>query len=247
MKLSIVIPVLNSHEIVKRQNLHFGRMNVDVEILFIDDGSEPPIDSPYVAHRTNDYRPWTWALARNKGAKIAKGQYLLMFDLDYIITEDVIRDCLEFNKDYRGFKRQFGCLDENGNLVQTVDELVKWGWPKERYAERGFDLPPHPNNFLIRKEKFFEMGMFREDLVERPYPQGEDRHFKKTRMRWEKEGRLECDWESRPTLYMFPNGQFCGDVDYNPFGMFHDLSRKTDNNYWFKKQNERSVSHNSGA
>ena len=128
--ISIIVPVLNSHEIVRRQNLHFGRMTVDVEILFIDDGSDPPIESPYVAHRTNDTRPWTWALARNKGAKIAKGDYLLMFDLDYIITEDAIKDCLGFDKDYRGFRRQFGCLDENGNFVQTVEELVKWGWPK---------------------------------------------------------------------------------------------------------------------
>jgi hypothetical protein len=38
--------------------------------------------------------------------------------------------------------------------------------------------------------------------------------------------------EDRPTLFMYPNGQFCGDVDFNPFGLFHKLSRKTDRNYW---------------
>jgi hypothetical protein len=31
-------------------------------------------------------------------------------------------------------------------------------------------------------------------------------------------------------LYMFPNGQFCGDVDYNPFSLFHELTRKTKEN-----------------
>lgn len=234
MKLSVIIPVLNSHEIVRRQNLHFGRMNLkDVEILFIDDGSIPPIESPYVAHRTEDYRPWTWALARNKGAELAKGEYLLMCDLDYIIPEDVIHDCLKFDKDYRGFRRQFGVLDENGNFVQTIEAMKEWGWPEDRFESRGFDLPPHPNDFLIRRDKFFEMGKFREDLFEKPYPQGEDRHFKKTRMRWDKQGKLDCDWETRPTIYMFPNGQFCGDVDYNPFNLFHDLTRKTEANpFW---------------
>ena len=234
MKLSIIIPVLNSHEIVRRQNLHFGRMDLkDVEILFIDDGSTPPIESPYVAHRTNDYRPWTWAIARNKGAEIAKGEYLLMCDLDYIIPEDVIHDCLKFDKGYRGFRREFGLLDENGNFIQTIEALKQWGWPEDRFESRGFELPPHPNDFLIKRDKFFEMGKYREDLVEKPYPQGEDRHFKKTRMRWDKKGKLECDWETRPTLYMFPNGQFCGDVDYNPFKLFHDLTRKTEANpFW---------------
>jgi glycosyltransferase involved in cell wall biosynthesis len=260
MRLSLIVPVLNSHEIVRRQFKHFDKMDLsdDVEIILVDDGSDPPIletlmefsSEPEVlclsAHlsvsiiETNDSRPWTWALARNKGARIAKGEYLLMFDLDYIISEDAIKSCLEFEGEYRGFRREFGVLDKDGNFIQTVDELVKWGWPAQRYAERGFQLPPHPNDFLIRKDKFFEMGMYREDLVEKKYPQGEDRHFKGTRMQWEKDGKLDCDWKTRPTLYMFPNGQFCGDVDYNPFGMFHDLTRKTTENPWYKKQHERT-------
>jgi glycosyltransferase involved in cell wall biosynthesis len=92
MRLSIIIPVLNSHEIVRRNNLHYGRMDIpnDVEILYIDDGSDPPTDSPYVAARTNDTRPWTWALARNLGARICRGEYVFMTDLDYIILPSVI-------------------------------------------------------------------------------------------------------------------------------------------------------------
>ena len=39
----------------------------------------------------------------------------------------------------------------------------------------------------------------------------------------------------RTTLWMFPNGQFCGDVDYNPFGLFHGLTRKTEQNHWYIK------------
>ena len=133
------------------------------------------------------------------------------------------------------FRREFGVLDEYGNFIQTIEALKAWGWPEERYEKRGFQLPPHPNEFIIRRDLFFAMGKYREDLVDKPYPQGEDRHWKKTRMQWEKAGKLKIDWDARPTIYMFPNGQWCigGDVDTNPFNYFHDLTRKTKENPWY--------------
>ena len=46
IKLSIIIPVLNSHEIVRRQVEHFKRMDLsdDVELIIVDDGSDPPLE-----------------------------------------------------------------------------------------------------------------------------------------------------------------------------------------------------------
>jgi len=43
MKLSIVISIYQSHEIVRRQALHFAKMGLpdDVEFIFVDDGSDP--------------------------------------------------------------------------------------------------------------------------------------------------------------------------------------------------------------
>ena len=45
MKVSIVIAILDSHEIVRRQLLHFDKMRLpdDVEVIFVDDGSRPPL------------------------------------------------------------------------------------------------------------------------------------------------------------------------------------------------------------
>jgi hypothetical protein len=40
-------------------------------------------------------------------------------------------------------------------------------------------------------------------------------------------------FEHRPILYMFPNGKYCGDVDHNPFGLFHTLTRKTKQNPYY--------------
>ena len=43
MRLSIIIPVLNSHEVVRRQLLHFERIGLppDTELILVDDGSDP--------------------------------------------------------------------------------------------------------------------------------------------------------------------------------------------------------------
>jgi len=45
MKVSVIIAVLNSHEVVRRQIEHFKKMELssDVEIILVDDGSNPPL------------------------------------------------------------------------------------------------------------------------------------------------------------------------------------------------------------
>jgi glycosyltransferase involved in cell wall biosynthesis len=243
MKLSIIAPVLNSHEILRRQFLHFERIGIpeDTEIIIVDDGSEPPLKYegklPVRIHATNDKRPWTWALARNHGARMAQGEYLLMFDIDHIITRELIDAVRTFGGQKMQFRREFAVLDENGNLTQDISALTHWGFPIERLKTRGLKLSPLPNNFAMRKDVFFALGGYREDLVERSYPQGEDRLFKKAWCNWEREGKGKVHHE-RQTMYMFPNGKTCGDVDFNPFSLFHNLSRKTNRNYWYRKQRE---------
>lgn len=240
MKLSIIISILNSHEIFRRQLLHFSKMNLpeDVEFIFIDDGSDPPLELTSKAHSnvtllfTNDKRPWTVELARNLGARMAVGEYLLMTDIDYIIPEQAIEDALLLKEDKMRFKRQFGILDEYGSFTQDLDILRSYGLLEERIQRRGTQLSPHPNNFVMRKDTFWKLGGYREDLVNREYPNKGDTYFKREWSKAYEDGKFTmCDY--RPTLYMFPNGQYCGDVDYNPFGLFHDLTRKTRNNYWY--------------
>ena len=238
IRLSIIVPVLNSHEIVRRQILHYQKIGVpsDIEIIFMDDGSDPPIAGELKnlkIERTHDTRPWTWALARNKGAKLARGEYLLMTDLDYIISREAIKSALQFNGDKMRFKREFGVLDETGTFTQDIDVLKTYGLLPERIRTRGVKLAPHPNNFVMRKDLFFAMGGYREDCIGLPYPQGEDTLFKQIWAEWLKAGRVK-DHDYRPTIYMFPNGRYCGDVDSNPFGLFHNLSRKSRKNPWQK-------------
>jgi len=235
-KLSIIIPVLNSHEILRRQFLHLEKIGIpdDTEIIIVDDGSDPPLEYkgslPVRIHATHDTRPWTWALARNAGVRLSKGEYVLMFDVDHIITKDVIDTARTFGGVKMCCLREFGVLTENGILTQNLDTLVEYGFPRERFKHRGVSLTALPNNFAMRKDVYWELGGYREDLFTKPYPQGEDRLFKKEWYIWERKTKQHAH-PYRPTIYMFPNGYLCnGDVDFNPFGLFHNLSRANKRN-----------------
>jgi len=243
MKLSIVIAVMDSHEIVRRQILHYEKMDIpdNVEILFIDDGSDPPITSDtklknFYIHATNDFRPWTVELARNFGIRKAKGEYILITDMDYIIPRETILSALELKEDKSSIRREFGVLDEEGNFTQDLDVLRKWGLTEERIQRKGTLIPPHPNNFVMRKSIFDYIGYFDESRVDRPYPIGADAEFKRRWTKYHMKGKVTLrDNALRPVIYMFPNGQFCGDVDYNPFNLFHTLTRKTEHNMELQK------------
>jgi Glycosyltransferases involved in cell wall biogenesis len=235
MKLSIIIPVLDSHEVLRRQFLYLENIGIpdDTEIIIVDDGSDPPLSYigilPVRIIHTNDKRPWTWALARNRGAREARGEYLLMFDIDHIISKEIINLARTFNGQKLTFKREFGVILPDGVFTQDLGVLTLYGFPIERYKKRGLNLTALPNNFAMRKDIFFKIGGYREDLVEKDYPQGEDRFFKKQWYEWERNHGGFVHPE-RPTIYMFPNGYFCGDVDFNPFGLFHNLTRATKRN-----------------
>ena len=236
IKTSINVPVLNSHEVLRRQFCHWERfIEKDTEIIIVDDGSSPALQYEndfnlnVRIEYTHDTRPWTWALARNRGAKLAKGEYLLMHDLDHFFMPDTIDMIRSFNGDKIQFKREFGILDAHGEFSQDKDTLISYGLPPSRIKAMGVNLTPLPNNFVMRRSVFNDIGGYREDLVERAYPQGEDRLFKKAWCIYMREKGAIVHTE-RPTIYMFPNGYILGDVDADPKGLFHKLSRKTRRN-----------------
>lgn len=232
MKLSIIIGILNSHEIVRRYILHLRKMDLpdDIEIVFMDDGSTPPLDFPdhgirnFNIYPTNDFRPWTSCLARNRGAKLAKGDYFLMTDIDHILVKETIMDARNFFGDRMGFRREFGVLDEDGNFTQDIPTVLSYGLDPERIPVKGLRAPAHGNSFVIRKELFWKIGGYNDYDTQR-YPPMDESHFRGKYRMLEHRG-LSSTSEYRPNIYLIPNGYYCGDPDYNPFGLFHNLSRK---------------------
>ncbi len=236
IKASVIIPVLNSHEVVRRQLIHLKKIIPDdTELIIVDDGSDPPIEGATI--RTNDFRDWTWPLARNAGARGAKGEYLIMIDLDHILTRELIDSVRSFKGDHMRFNRAFAVLDENGNFTQDREILQKYGLTRKT-------LNPHRNQFAMHRDLYWKLGGYREDRIGKPYPQREDGDFSKAWDNLYAKGEIKdfddvVGYDKRQTLYMFPNGKYCGDVDYNPFNLFHSLTRKTRQNPYY--EHPRSV------
>lgn len=223
MKASIVIAVLDSHEVLRRQLLHFGKMDLPdtVEIVIVDDGSEPPLTGAcknLTFYYTNDKRPWTQPLARNLGARMAKGEYLICTDIDHILDRKLIDFVLATDADVVRFKREAAVLTEDGEMTQDREALTAYGYE----PHRGLAMNPHGNSYAIRRDLFLSLGGSQQRTR---YPNRDEQKIKRGLHRLGDSVKVIKD-ETRPTIYMIPNGRFCGDKNYNPFGLFHKLTRE---------------------
>lgn len=233
MSLSIIYPVLNSHEIVRRQVAHMlrWRLRRDTEIIIVDDGSHPPLEVPDWIRciRTHDTRPWTWPLARNRGALEAAGDYLLFLDIDHVLPQRSLGEAEQFNGDMLYFQRQLGVLTEDGSIDQSVEVLQSYGVPR-RWIKPDRAICKAYNIMLLRKSLFWRLGGYVQDRVGRKImlERGEDRIFRTTYRRAVEQG-LCAPPRPGPVVYCIPNGRWCGDIDSNPQGLFHGLSRVREN------------------
>jgi len=191
MKCSVIIAVLDSHEVVRRQ-LQLYRKIVpaeDFEVIIVDDGSDDSIyeyissyrdsfdyksssfkryfDESIESHvielgimkcplkiiETHDKTPWSQPRARNKAAKISKGEYLMMTDIDHIFTKESMENAVNFTGDKMKFPRRYAVLDEFGNIVLDKDKLIEYGCTERDLRWGGC----HENTFIIRKTIFCDM------------------------------------------------------------------------------------------
>lgn len=224
MKLSIVISVYQSYEAVRRQRLYFRKINLPIEVIIVDDGSTPPI--PSANYFTNNKLAWTQGLGRNLGASHAQGEYLLMTDIDHIISKEALMDALDFNGAFMRFPRYFGILDENGNLKTDIKSLLEYGMhPRYSKCPR---TTSHKNTFLIKKSIFDLIGGYQDRWCNYGFHpltrKGDDCYFDSAWKKFSKKNGLIQEFGS--PIYTFPNGRFHRHGDLNPHGLFHDLSHK---------------------
>ena len=231
MKLSIIIAFYNSHGVVERQVKYFKAMNLpdDIEFIFVDDGSDPPFNvadydlKNLRIHATNDKRPWTQGLARNAAAKLAKGEYLLMTDIDHILSREAIMAAYNFTGERMIFRRYLGVLLPDGTFTQDPAVLKEYGMDMNRLnTKRGLYASVHGNTFAIKKSTFELLGGYDKRICERGYHTGDDSYFNR---KWGHYAAAKgIEWVMGPDVYMFPIGRFHVNYDMNPKGLFHNLS-----------------------
>ena len=168
---------------------------------------------------TNNFQPWTQPEARNIGAKMARGEYLICTDIDHIVTCGLVETVRKTAFDVVRFKREVAILDETGEFTQDRAELTRWGFP----PENGLRISAHGNSYAIKRELFLELGGSQQKAV---YPNRDEVKLKRGIKKLEAAGKItRIPDDDRPYIYMFPNGRYSGDIDCNPFGFFHNLKR----------------------
>src|SRR6266849_10005824 len=77
------------------------------------------------------------------------------FDIDQIITSEVIWECLHYQGDKLLWFSWPGILDERGNIVTDKKVLTEYGL-------RILAPIVHANSFMIRREIFYRLGGYSE-------------------------------------------------------------------------------------
>jgi hypothetical protein len=157
IKVSLVVPMYQSWEILRRQILYWNSLRIPktIEIIIADDGSNPePVlyDNPkfrfQLVYRANKQKGWTIPHILNFGAKHARGQYIMFLGIDHMISPEWISWAMNSEDEYSVFTRKCALLDYNGNLlrIQFKDndccvDYTSIGWVSKRTFNNvgGFD------------------------------------------------------------------------------------------------------------
>jgi hypothetical protein len=185
----------------------------------VDDGSVPSLEATcdsvmktfsFVLHCTHDRRPWTQPKARNIGASLARARELLFFDIDHMITKEIIDNCLRYSGDKLHWVRKPAILDANGNIVTDRKIL-------EDHGLTSMAPSVHWNSFMIRKELFFQLGGYDERFCGRYGGDDIDFNSRYEQLCW---AGLARPAEILGEGYVFP------DPARDVKGLFHSLKRQ---------------------
>jgi hypothetical protein len=231
VKVSVCISIYQSYGALARQVKYFNKMHLpdDVEFIFIDDGSNPPFNrqdyelNNLSIYATGNTLAWTQGLGRNLGAEKAIGEYLLMTDIDHILSREAIEDVRQFTGDRMMFKRYFGILTEDGDLSQDLEVLRDYGLDVDH--RQGLYAGTHMATFAIRKTIFEALGGYAPEHSSMGYHpisrQGDDCHFN---TRWNRYARRHSlQTVAGSPIYIFPITRHHITGETNPKGLFHNL------------------------
>lgn len=188
--LSIVMPYYRNPRMLVRQlsvwrHEWSAELLSQIEIILVDDGSpdekaEDVIRDmwdgqhglPLRLYRVLEDKPWHQHGARNLGAHVATGRWLLMTDMDHVIPASTLSEVLRLLP--KMSKREvltFGRVDAPPTLTWKSDHWTEF----QRTVRPDGSLKPHVNSFVVRRKVFWYIGAYDEDLCG---IYGTDRHFR---------------------------------------------------------------------
>lgn len=159
--LTLVMPFYCNKGMLERQYAEWTRWGAkekaQFDIVIVDDGSpEPAIDVPrpdglpaLSIYRVLEDRPWHQHAARNLGAHVARGPWLLLTDMDHVLTA----------QNASALFRRLGKLDaDTAYFLHRVE--ADTGLPTVDSHE---SPKPHPNSFVMTRDLYWRAGGYDED------------------------------------------------------------------------------------
>ena len=129
------------------------------KVILVDDGSQiapaaavaRPDGLPELEiYRITEDRPWHQHAARNLGAHVAPNGWLLLTDMDHVLTEESA--CLLFRAFDKGLDGRKAYMLDRVEADTGLPTINEHGSPK-----------PHPNSFVMTRKLYWKIGGYDED------------------------------------------------------------------------------------
>lgn len=162
MMLSLVMPYYANPSILELHLAEWrewsGLAKEMIEIVLVDDGSPVPCAAPNERGvlprisilRITEDRPWHQHAARNLGAHVAAGPWLLLTDMDHVLTA-ANADAL--------LMRLHRLDDETAYFLHRIEADTG----KPTMTQDGATPKPHPNSFVMTRALYWQAGGYDED------------------------------------------------------------------------------------
>jgi glycosyltransferase involved in cell wall biosynthesis len=149
--LTIIFHVYNNQKVLDLQTEKWLEWSdiAKLEVIFIDDGSKPPLDLSKIPSwvrkaRIIDDIAWNQPGAKNLAAHLASGSWLLFLDADQFFFKNEILDIL--------------------TQLNTLDQHTLYRF-KRFSANTGKEIESHQNCQLIHKPDYEDFGGYDEDFA----------------------------------------------------------------------------------
>lgn len=162
--ISLVMPFYLNRSMLELQAREWARWSpkakAQIEIIIVDDGSPEPaadvdlgctVPIELSIYRVTEDRPWHQHAARNLGAHVAQGPWLLLTDMDHVLTAH--------NAD--ALLKRLGKLDPGtAYFLHRIEASTGLA----TLAADGITPKPHPNSFVMTRDLYWQAGGYDEDF-----------------------------------------------------------------------------------